>query len=134
MVRTSDTAANSGSISGGWSLTITTVDPIAPSAISDLTPVADPVQTVKAAKLEIEYSHVSGGSVTLRINGTDGATYSIQASEDLASWIELGKVSGGPDLNTLTDNSAEGYHHRFYRAVGNEPVATETVAPAAETK
>lgn len=66
-------------------------------------------------------SRAANGSVTLSVSGTVGATYALEATNDLSGTPQWTKVSdvtiGATGTEPVTDANAAGQGARFYRAV-----------------
>jgi hypothetical protein len=59
----------------------------------------------------------SDGSVLLQLEGTPGATYRIQISQDLQTWTPLTTRTADPSGNFQLIDSPPLPQRRFYRAV-----------------
>jgi len=88
---------NGGQISGGWSLAITTVSP--PLTIT----------SIKVTGLKDALLTGTGSAVV---------TYTIQASTNLISWIQIGTTTAGTNgVFTFKDTKIINFKSRFYRVV-----------------
>ena len=104
-----DTLGDAGGISGGWSLQIKAIQPVATPPVSDT-----PAQLA---------GFMNGNGVfTVTLTGNPWATYVLQGSANLSSWSSIA-TNTAPDTGviTFTDTGAPGFTHRFYRAIRQAP-------------
>ena len=109
-----DGPGDSGSVTGGWALTITTADGAAASPAIEGQEPEDPQPDAKIVPVE----RTDAGQATLRIEGVPWEKYIIECSEDLVSWTVLGVVSDtkGQGKIFFLDSELGGQKQRFYRA------------------
>lgn len=62
-------------------------------------------------------TRLPSGAFLLRLDGSPGATYAIQASSDLVQWSEVARRQATEGTFELLDSSAIGKDQRYYRAV-----------------
>ncbi len=75
------------------------------------------VQSAPAARLG-SAAVLSNGSFQLVLSGQAGATYRIDASTNLTTWVAVStNTAGGNGMFIFTDTAAASYQSRFYRAV-----------------
>jgi hypothetical protein len=60
---------------------------------------------------------LAAGNFTLRINGSVGPSYILQASSDLITWTALSTNTPSLMPFTVIDTNAGSFNHRFYRAL-----------------
>jgi hypothetical protein len=90
-------SGDSGQISGGWSLAITTVSP--------------PPTTTSIRMTNLQ-------SALLMVTGSAGVTYAIQASTNLINWTQIATaIAGTNGVFTFTDSNSISFKSRFYRVV-----------------
>ena len=88
---------------GGTATGMVTVAIIRPSALLPATP---------------SVTVMPNGSALLALHAQPGATYILQGSADLTTWVNLGQVTAGPDgLVRVEDGDAPNYSARYYRLV-----------------
>jgi subtilisin-like proprotein convertase family protein len=91
---------DSGNIAGGWSLNITSINPI-----------DNPFESTLKA---VSYSN---GTLGFTLNGQPGHIYVIQASTDLINWSPIGtNTISGSGTFQFTDGNAGSFPYRYYRA------------------
>jgi len=125
------TGRSSGSIAGGWSLTITVTNAamsgdleaasiqsaVQPSGKAKTQPTVQSV-ALPSAQVEIEHLATSpGGQAQLTLSGQPGQTYLLEMSTDLIHWqvLESGALQGARYV--FVDKTATGSDHRFYRVI-----------------
>jgi hypothetical protein len=69
---------------------------------------APPAGSLRADRL-------SNGRVELRLQGRPGQYFSLEASDDLVDWVELGRNTLATNEFVFVDDSAPGRAQRFYR-------------------
>jgi len=57
------------------------------------------------------------GRATITVKGGAGGTFAIQATSDLATWVEVGTVTNTTGTIQITDTAASQFAYRFYQAV-----------------
>jgi hypothetical protein len=62
-------------------------------------------------------AQLPNGQFLLRLDGTPGATYAIEFTEDFGSWTELSRREASQGVFEFLDTGASGSGQRFYRAV-----------------
>jgi hypothetical protein len=60
---------------------------------------------------------LAGGTFTLRINGSVGPSYILQASSNFANWTAISTSTPSAMPFTVVDTNAGSFNHRFYRAL-----------------
>ena len=60
---------------------------------------------------------LANGDVQFKLNGQSGQTYAIQASTNLADWVDLTNVVLTGETGQFSDSSATNFSQRFYRAL-----------------
>jgi YVTN family beta-propeller protein len=84
----------------------------------DITPVASQFVAAAAGEEPVRLEWIqrdTAGKVTLRLDGTAGADYAVEASSDLTTWQPVAVV---PDVNgtlSFDDPGAQNHAQRFYR-------------------
>jgi len=100
---------------GTYPVTVTVRDMHSGSASAATTIQVNEASTAPANMKSIAYR--SDGSVLLQLEGTPGATYRIQVSQDLLNWTTLTTRTADPSGNFQLINSPPLPQRRFYRAV-----------------
>ena len=98
-----------GSITAGWSLTITTTASSTSAAPNDASAVHHPA--IYITQLDAD------GTVTLIVTAGPGETCQIEASTDLETWKPLGTVQSDDGVSYFTDIAAGTRERLFYRVV-----------------
>jgi uncharacterized repeat protein (TIGR01451 family) len=96
-----DAFGDIGMLSGGWALEIITV------GLLNL-----PLQPPRLTQPMVQ----ADGTLRFTVQGDAGVTYAIEASEDLATWTEIGTVSMTERTAVFVDPQAGSLSRRFYRA------------------
>ena len=96
---------DSGNIANGWSLNLTTINPINNPFVIVLSTVT-----------------YSNGSFSMTLTGQGGRAYVIEASTDLINWtpVVTNTTSSGGTFR-FTDNNAGSFPYRYYRATAAGP-------------
>jgi hypothetical protein len=119
---------HSGSIAGGWSLTITTTAAAGVLESAGIQSVAQPsgqaqiqptVQSVVLPSAQVEIEHLAltpGGLAQLTLRGQPGQAYFLETSTDLIHWQVLESGALPNARLVFVDKTAIGSDRRFYRA------------------
>ena len=99
-----DALADSGSIAGGWSLTLGW------GTVPEPPPLPAPPQLSSPALL-------SGHSFQATLQGQAGLTYVIEASVDLTTWTPIATNVPSGATWTFVDPDSSSFGRRFYRGV-----------------
>jgi subtilisin-like proprotein convertase family protein len=125
-----DSAGDSGTLAGGWTLNLTTSTGLmsVAHAVGDevaTVPVPPVVPTVAPAVIFSAQPGVDG-EFTIYFSTQAGQVYTIQASSNNRDWVSLGSVQALSESTSFTDQEAEGNAMRFYRVLQGDsnPVAT----------
>jgi len=108
-----DGAGDTGSLTGGWSLTITTSS----NGTGGLGSVELPAR-IKSVEIDVD------GAIRLTVAGELGRVYALEASTDLIHWQTIQEATNESGELVFTDQ-AGGETAKFYRAVSIPPNGTE---------
>jgi len=100
-----------------WPITITSVETTENGYVNDGLTASGATLSVRgpvAATLSPSASFVNG-QFTLTVNGDSGASYIVEASDDLKSWVTVGTVIPTNGSAVLTDAGSGTHTKRFYR-------------------
>lgn len=99
-----NSSGDGGSIAGGWSLNLETVNPV--NAIANQNP---PILTATPANID--------GAFTLTLTGQVGQLYVILASTDLKTWTPVStNATSVNGVLTFADTNSVNFPRRYYRA------------------
>jgi len=85
---------------------------VGPAVLSD----AAELWVIGAASLLSGFT-LAAGAPTFLVQGEPGATYRLEMSEDLETWVFVGRVTAAEASFLFTDTSPDPWQARFYRAV-----------------
>jgi len=104
-----------------WPITVTSLETTENGYVNHQLTAASANLSVRApvaARLASSATFVDG-QFSLTVNGDSGATYTVEASDDLKSWVTVGTVVPANGSAVLNDLDASTHSKRFYRVKTN---------------